>query len=104
MLKSTRYSILQLFNGFKYDFVHVICLHCTSAGCCDALSVRYFACQIVHFAVYFTSCGLAVTICPTTTINGLLCCNLWTFINISNGIQVAWWKLDVTPSINNFDP
>ena len=49
--KLTKYSILKLFNRFSYDFVHVISLHSTSAGCCDALSVRYFACQIVHFAV-----------------------------------------------------
>ena len=36
-----------------------------------------------------------MTICPTTIINGLLCCHLWTFINISNGntssLVETWW-------------
>ena len=60
--KLTKYLISKYFNGFSCDFVLVICLHCTSAGWCDALSDGCFTCQIVHFAVYFTSFGLAVTI------------------------------------------
>ena len=40
--------------------------------------------------------------CNLLAEHGLLCCNLWTFINISYGKQVAWSKLDETPSMNNF--
>ena len=46
--------MLKLFNGFSCDVIHVIYLHCTSAGYYDALSDRYFTCPIAHFAVQST--------------------------------------------------
>ena len=42
-----------------------------------------------------------MTISRTTTLNGLIC-SKWTLINISNGIQIAWSKIDGTPSMNYF--
>ena len=52
--KLTKQLIMKFFNGFSCDYVHVICLHCTSAGCYDALSGRYFTCQIQWTLSYLT--------------------------------------------------